>query len=55
MRVIVRILLLPWIHWVMIQVIERDETNSFFNVEISWTTRMTDPSDQTNRPLMSST
>ena len=24
----------------------------FFNVQISWTTRITDPSAQTNRPLM---
>ena len=51
--VIVRILLLPWIQWVMIQVIERYKTNSFFSVEISWITRITDPSVQTNRPLMS--
>ena len=50
-RVIARILLLPWIQW--IQVIERYETNSFFSVEISWITRITDPSVQTNRPLMS--
>ena len=29
-RLIVRILFLPWIQWVMIQVIERCETNFFF-------------------------
>ena len=46
-RVIVRILLLPWIQWFMIQVIERYETNSFFRVEISWITCITDPSVQT--------
>ena len=40
-RVIVRILLLPWIQWVMIQVIEKYETNSFFSVEISWIIRIT--------------
>ena len=31
-RGIVRILLLPWIQWVMIQVIERYEKNGFFLV-----------------------
>ena len=45
-RVIVRILLLPLIQWVMGQVIERYETNSFLSVEISWITRVTDPSVQ---------
>ena len=48
-RVIVRILLLPWIQRVIIQAIERYETNSFFSTEISW---ITDPSVQTNRPLI---
>ena len=37
----------------MIQVIERYETNSFFSVEISWITRITDPGAQINRLLMS--
>ena len=52
-RLIVRILFLPRIQWVMIQVIGRYETNSFFSVEISWITRITDPSAQINRLLMS--
>ena len=52
-REIVRILLLPWIQWVMVQVIEKYETNSFFSVEISWITRIIDSNVQTNRPLMS--
>ena len=52
-QVIARTLFLPWIQWVMIQVIERYETNSFFSIEISWVTRITDPSVQTNWPLMS--
>ena len=51
-RVIVRTLLLPCIQWVMIQVTERYETNyetnSFFSVEISWITRITEQSVQTN-------
>ena len=51
-RVILRILLLPWIQWVMIRVIERYATNGFFSVEISWIPLITDPSVQTNRPLM---
>ena len=50
-RVIVRILLLLWIQWVMIQVIERYETNRFFRVAITWIARITDPRFQTNRPL----
>ena len=50
-RVIVRILLLPWTQWVMFQVIEKYETDSFFSVEISWITRITVPSVQTNKPL----
>ena len=49
-RVFVRIPLLPWIQWVMIQVTERYETNSFFSVEISWITFFADPSVLTNRP-----
>ena len=54
MRVIVRILLLlPWIQWVVIQVIERYEQNGFFSFRISWITRITDLSVETNRPLMS--
>ena len=52
-REIVRILLLPRIQWVMVQVIEKYETNSFFSVEISWITRIIDSNVQTNRPLMS--
>ena len=52
-RVIGRTLLLPWIQWATIQVIEKYETNSFFSIEISWITRITDPSVQTNRPLIS--
>ena len=52
-REIVRILLLPRIQWVMVQVIEKYETNSFFSVEISWITRTIDSNVQTNRPLMS--
>ena len=40
-RIIVRILLLPWIQWVMIQVIEKYETNSVFSVEIRWINRIT--------------
>ena len=50
-RVIVRILLLPWIQWVMIPVIERYKTNRFFSFKTSWITRITDPSVQANRPL----
>ena len=46
-RVIVRILLLPWIQLVMIQVIESMK-DVFFSVQISWITRITDPSVQTN-------
>ena len=52
-REIVRILLLPWIEWIMIQVIERYETNGFFSFQISWIPCITDPSVQTNRHLMS--
>ena len=52
-QVIVRILLLPWIQWVMIQAIESYETNSVFSVEISWITRITDPSVQAKRSLIS--
>ena len=52
-REIVRILLLPRIQCVMVQVIEKYETNSFFSVEISWITRIIDSNVQTNRPLMS--
>ena len=52
-RRIVRTLLLLWTQWIIIQVIERYERNSFFSVEISWITRITDLSVQTNRPLMS--
>ena len=52
-REIVRILLLPRIQWVMVQVIEKYETNSFFSVGISWITRIIDSNVQTNRPLMS--
>ena len=37
-RVTARILLLPWIQWVTIQVIESYETNGFFSVQISWIT-----------------
>ena len=50
-RVTTRILLLPWIQWVTIQVIESYETNGFFSVQISWITRITDPGVQTSRPL----
>ena len=50
-RVTARILLLPWIQWVTIQVIESYETNGFFSVQISWITRITDPGVQTSRPL----
>ena len=32
---------------------ERYETNSFFKAEISWITRIIDPSVQTNRSLIS--
>ena len=52
-RVIVRILLLAWTQWVMVQVIESYERNSAFSVEINWITRITDPSVQTKRPLIS--
>ena len=52
-RVIVRILLLAWTQWVMVQGIESYERNSAFSVEINWITRITDPSVQTKRPLIS--
>ena len=51
-QVIERILLFPWIQWVMIQVLERYETG-FFDFQIIWITRITNPSVQTNRTLMS--
>ena len=35
----------------MIQVTQRYETNVLFSVQISWITRITDPSVQTNRRL----
>ena len=49
--VIARILLLLWMKCVMIQVVERYETNSSFSVEFSWIYRITDPSAQTNGVL----
>ena len=46
-------LILPWIKRILIQEVRRCEANDFPGFQSSWITRVTDPSDQINRPLMS--